>query len=129
MQKAQSEVSVKLVGNYNIPEIKKYFPQWPQGACFLYCAKNNSRKESWIKLGDEEKKSFFDEANKQKSIFADIKKLAKKKYSLLKAAEETEGAITSLKEEYLKLRVKSQLQPKNQAKNKGAIAYEKFSAE
>jgi hypothetical protein len=129
MKQANSEFSVKMQGNYQVPEIKKLLPRWPQSPYQLYLIKNSLRPkdafESWKALDEVARKPYVEESNKQKVLEKEIKLQAKKHYSLVVALNDLEAAMKSLKDQYSSLRIN----PKPQPRPKKNIGFEKFSNE
>ena len=71
----------------------------------LESADSNEAAKGWESLEEAAKQPFVDTYNKQKALNAQIKDLAKKKFSLLQALKENENEMATLKENYHNLRV------------------------
>ena len=117
MQRSNNDFTVKLVGSFKVPEIKKLLPNAPQAPSVIYSssirsADSNEAAKGWESLEEAAKQPFVDTYNKQKALNAQIKDLAKKKFSLLQALKENENEMATLKENYHNLRVVQQKKPR-----------------
>ena len=127
MQQAKTDFSVKFVGTYSTPEIKKQFPHIPQKPFHVYYLSNSMTKSEalacWDQLPESSKEPFVNISKKQKELSSEIKALIKKKFSLTQALAEVNQNIAALKENYKGLRVVKQF-VKTGRKNLG---FERFS--